>query len=427
MIETLKKYNFWNTDVKGIGITRPAYLDRLSRLNTGRTIVTVTGLRRVGKSVIVRQFIDYLIRQLKVPPCQIFYANLFLRELGFLKDPDRFQEAVKSWQELPDVDHGRRLYLVIDEVQEIRDWEKLVGSYFEDYTAEYKIVITGSNSKLLSGELATYLSGRSHELRVFPLSFKEYCAFNQKAGTRESLLAYLTHGGMPEIVLADNEFAKNNLIETTIDSVIMRDIVARYEIRNVRLLKKIVEYVSASASDEVSRNKMANLVDESGKSASVHTVSDYLECLKAAFFIHECPVFSHKKNDYLKSGPRKIYLNDLVFMKKDQRFGGYGKQLENLVYMALKRRGANVSTVRTGKGEVDFLARKNGDKAYYQVAWTINDPGSETFRREFESLLTIQDHYPKHIITMDDLPLPPQKGIRHLPALDFFLNKAGEF
>lgn len=420
MIETLKKYNFWDTNVKGTGIHRPVYHDRLARLNTGRAIVTVTGLRRVGKSYIVRQFIDYLIRQLKVHPHQIFYANLFLRELSFLKDPDRFQDAVTAWQKNLDVDPEKRMYLILDEVQEIRDWEKLVGSYFEDYTAEYKVIITGSNSKLLSGELATYLAGRSHELRVFPLSFNEYRTFTQQTGTRESLLAYLTHGGMPEIVLADNEFAKNNLIETTIDSVIMRDIVARYEIRNVRLLKKIVEYVSASATDEVSRNKMANLIKGSGRNASVHTVSDYLECLKEAFFIHECPVFSYRKNDYLKSGPRKIYLNDLVFMKKGQGFGGYGKQLENLVYIALKRKGRHVSTVRTGKGEVDFLSRKNGDKAYYQVAWTINDPGSETYRREFQSLLAIKDHYPKTIITMDDLPLPPQKGIRHLSALDFF-------
>ncbi len=420
MIEALKKYNFWDAAVKGTGITRPIYLDQLARLNTGKTIVTVTGLRRVGKSFIVRQFMDHLIRQMKVPPCQIFYANLFLRELGFLRDPDRFQEAVTSWQKNLNVDTGQRMYLFIDEVQEIKDWEKLAGSFFEDYTAEYKIIITGSNSKLLSGELATYLAGRSHELRVFPLSFNEFCTFTEQDGTRENLLTYLTHGGMPEIVLADNHFARNNLIETTIDSVIMRDIVARYEIRNVRLLKKIVEYVSASASDEVSRNRMAHLIDESGKRASVHTVSDYLECLKEAFFIHECPVFSHKKNDYLKSGPRKIYLNDLVFMKKDQRFGGYGKQLENLVYMALKRKGFTISTVRTGKGEVDFLSQKNGDRAYYQVEWTINDPGSETYGREFESLLSIQDHYPKHIITMDDLPLPPRKGIRHIPALDFF-------
>ncbi len=420
MIETLKKYNFWTADVKGIGINRPAYIDRLSRLNTDRTIVTVTGLRRVGKSVIVRQFIDYLIRQMNVPPCQILYANLFLRELSFLKDPDRFQEAVTSWQKHMAVDTGQRMYLVIDEVQEIPDWEKLVGSFFEDYTADYKLIITGSNSKLLSGELATYLAGRTHELRVFPLSFNEFSTFTGQTGTRETLLDYFTRGGMPEIVLADNEFARNSLIETTIDSVIMRDIVARYEIRNVRLLKKIVEYVSASASDEVSRNKMANLIHESGKTASVHTVSDYLECLKEAFFIHECPVFSHKKNDYLKSGSRKIYLNDLAFMKQDHRFGGYGKLLENLVFLSLKRSGHTVSTVRTGKGEVDFVSEKNSDRAYYQVAWTINDPGSDTYRREFEGLLSIQDHCPKQIITMDDLPLPPQKGIRHLTALDFF-------
>lgn len=174
MIDALKKYNFWDKNVKGTGIKRQAYLYRLDRLNTGRPVVTVTGLRRAGKSFIIRQFIDFLIRYKKVSPCQIFYANLFLRELNFLKNPNMFQEAVALWKSSQKVDINRRMYIFIDEVQEINEWQKLVSSYYEDYTAEYKIFITGSNSKLLSGELGTYLAGRSHELVVYPLSFEEY-------------------------------------------------------------------------------------------------------------------------------------------------------------------------------------------------------------------------------------------------------------
>lgn len=420
MIDALKKYNFWDKNVKGTGIKRQAYLYRLDRLNTGRPVVTVTGLRRAGKSFIIRQFIDFLIRYKKVSPCQIFYANLFLRELNFLKNPNMFQEAVALWKSSQKVDTNKRMYIFIDEVQEINEWQKLVSSYYEDYTAEYKIFITGSNSKLLSGELGTYLAGRSHELVVYPLSFEEYLLFVQKEKTREVFLEYLSNGGMPEIILTDNEFAENNLIETTIDSVIMRDIVSRYKIRNIRLLRKVVDFISFSATDEISKNRMAGLIKESGSGVSVHTISDYIEFLKQAYFIHECPVFSYKKNDLLKSGPRKIYLNDLVFSKKGQSFGGFGKQLENLVYIELKRRGYKISTFKTDSKEVDFFCEKKDEKVYYQVAWTIGDPDSETYRREYESLLTIKNHYPKYIISMDEMTLPSNMGIQHIQAVNFF-------
>ena len=421
--EILKKFNFWDGSVKENGFIRPLYLNRLSQLDQSKTIVTVTGLRRVGKSYIVRQFIDHLIKNEGVEPKQIFYANLYIRELKFLKDPSVFEEMIRLWQKNEKVDTKKRMYIVIDEVQEITDWQKLVSSYYENYIEKYKVLITGSNSKLLSGEMGTYLAGRSYELTVYPLSFNEYLSFRQLDKTTDSMSSYLNDGGMPEIILSKNSFARNNLIETTIDSVIMRDIVSRYEVRNIALLKKLVEYLSFSVTDEVSKNKVSNTLKSSGEKVSNHTVSDYFEYLKNAFFIYECPVFSLKKNDIISGKPQKIYLNDPVFFKRGSGSGDFGKLLENHVFIELKRRGYNVSTVKMDDKEVDFLAESKGERWYLQSAWTVGDTGSEVYERELGNLLKIKDHFPKTVISMDPLTHSSNNGVSHVSAMDFFSGK----
>ena len=421
--EILKKFNFWDGSVKENGFIRPLYLNRLSQLDQSKTIVTVTGLRRVGKSYIVRQFIDHLIKNEGVEPKQIFYANLYIRELKFLKDPSAFEEMIRLWQKNEKVDTKKRMYIVIDEVQEITDWQKLVSSYYENYIEKYKVLITGSNSKLLSGEMGTYLAGRSYELTVYPLSFMEYLSFRKLDKTTDSMSAYLKDGGMPEIILSGSSFARNNLIETTIDSVIMRDIVSRYEVRNIPLLKKLVEYLSFSVTDEVSKNKVSNTLKSSGEKVSNHTVSDYFEYLKNAFFIYECPVFSLKKNDIISGKPQKIYLNDPVFFKRGYGSGDFGKLLENHVFIELKRRGYNISTVKMDDKEVDFLAESKGERWYLQSAWTVGDTGSEVYEREFGNLLKIKDHFPKTVISMDPLTHSSNNGVSHVSAMDFFSGK----
>lgn len=422
--EILKKYNFWDSEVREPGFKRALYLERMASMNLTKTIITVTGLRRVGKSYIVRQFIDHLINYEGVERKQIFYANLFIRELDFLKDPAVFNEMVEQWKKNENVDTKKRIYIVIDEVAEITDWQKLVSSYYESYLAEYKLIITGSNSNLLSGEMGTYLAGRSFELTVYPLSFKEYLTFRNSIESVESLSGYIFDGGMPEIVMTPDRFARNNLIETTVDSVIMRDIVSRYEVRNIALLKKLVDYLSFSVAEEVSRNKVSNIIKSGGEKVSNHTVSDYIEYLKNAFFIHECPVFSTKKNDIISSKPCKIYLNDPVFIKKGTGVGNFGKMLENLIFIELKRRGCNVSTVKMDDKEVDFMAEKNGERIYIQSAWIVGDNDSDTYKREFGNLRKIKDHYPKLVVSMDPLTHSSDNGISHIKALDFFAGRA---
>ncbi|MBU4486829.1 MAG: AAA family ATPase, partial [Candidatus Delongbacteria bacterium] len=190
MFEILKKYNFWDGKVKGCGFLRKSYLKKMKELDVTKTIITITGGRRVGKSFIVRQYIDFLINENKIKPKQIFYANLFIRELGALKSPKIFTEAVSLWKKKLKVDENIRKYIIIDEVQEIEQWEILINSLYEDFTTEYKLIITGSNSKLLSGELSTYIAGRSFSLNVFPLSYQEYLDFTKKGISKDTFIEY---------------------------------------------------------------------------------------------------------------------------------------------------------------------------------------------------------------------------------------------
>ena len=419
MFEILKKYNFWDGNVKGCGFLRKSYLKKLKELDVTKTIITITGGRRVGKSFLVRQYIDFLINENKIKPKQIFYANLFIRELESLKDPKIFTEAIGLWKKKLKVEENLRKYIIIDEVQEIEKWEILINSLYEDFTTEYKVIITGSNSKLLSGELSTYIAGRSFSLNVLPLSYQEYLDFTQKGISKETFIEYMKDGGMPEIVLAENSFAKNNLISTTIDSIIMRDIVLRHDIRNISLLKKIVDYFCSSPSDEISKNKVANILKNTGLKSSIHTVSDYIEYLKESFLIHSCPVFSYKKNDILKSVPEKVYLNDHSFAMNNSGFKDLGKLLENIVYIELLRKGYKVQTLKIDDKEIDFIAEKETEKMYIQVAYTLGDKDSDTFKREFGNLLLIKDHFPKIVLTLDDILFAPVKGVEHLSIIDF--------
>jgi predicted AAA+ superfamily ATPase len=337
MLDVLKRYNFWNKDVTGCGVLRESYLRMLSQMESAKSIITVTGGRRVGKSVIVRQFIRRLIEN-GVDSKRIFYANLFIQDIDFLKDRKVFQQAIELWKNHFNFKKEERLFIVIDEVQEIANWELLISSLYEDYTTEYKIIITGSNAKLLSSELHTYLAGRSFELIVFPLSFEEYSHFLGREPSRKLCIEYLKKGGMPELLSVEESFARGNLVTSMIDSIVMRDIVLRHDIRNINLLKKIVDYFVASPSDEISKVRIKNLLTQGGQRISINTVTEYIEYLKEAFFIHECSLFSYKKGDILQRTPLKVYLNDSAFAQSSHGVSGFGKLLENVVYIDLLRR-----------------------------------------------------------------------------------------
>ena len=422
MFDIFKKFNFWDGTVTGCGIERPDYISMLNSMLESKNIITITGGRRTGKSVVVRQFIRYLINEKKIDPAKIFYANLFIQDIDFMRKSSTFKKILNEWKKKFDHAPGERLFIVIDEVQEIADWEKTIVSLYEDYTADHKIIITGSNANLLSGELHTYLAGRSFELTLYPLSFMEYCSFLNKTPDRAACIEYLNAGGMPEVVKVEDVFARQNLVSATVDSIIVRDIATRHQIRNIPLLKKMADYFCFSPADEVSRTRISNILKGSGENASINTVSEYMEYLKDAFFIHECPVMSYKKGDILKSVPLKIYLNDNSFAKTADEQSDFGKLLENIIFMELKRRGFKVKTLKTPGGEIDFIARKGNKLHYYQVAYLVGEKGSTVYNREFGNLIKIKDHFPKTVLSMDELLHQPVEGINHESVVEFLKN-----
>ena len=422
MFDIFKRFNFWDGVVTGCGIARPDYISALDSMLEPKNIITITGGRRTGKSVIARQFIRYLINEKKVDPTKIFYANLFIQDIDFMKDSGTFKKILNEWKEKFNHIPGERLFIVIDEVQEIANWEKTVVSLYEDYTADYKIIITGSNAKLLSGELHTYLAGRSFEMTLYPLSFIEYCSFLNKSPDRAACIEYLNAGGMPEVVKVADVFARQNLVSATIDSIIVRDIATRHQIRNISLLRKMADYFCFSPTDEVSRTRISNILKTGGESASINTVSEYMEYLKDAFFIHECPLISYKKGDILKSVPLKVYLNDTSFAKTADEQSDFGKLLENIIFIELKRRGFEVRTLKIDSVEIDFVARKGNKLHYYQVAYLIGEKGSTVYNREFGNLMKIKDHFPKTVLSMDELLHQPVEGISHESVVEFLKN-----
>jgi len=422
MFDIFKKFNFWDGTVTGCGIERPDYISMLNSMLEPKNIITITGGRRTGKSVVVRQFIRYLINEKKIDPAKIFYANLFIQDIDFMRKSSTFKKILNEWKKKFDHSPGERLFIVIDEVQEIANWEKTIVSLYEDYTADHKIIITGSNANLLSGELHTYLAGRSFELTLYPLSFIEYCSFLNKTPDRAACIEYLNTGGMPEVVKVEDVFARQNLVSATVDSIIVRDIATRHQIRNIPLLKKMADYFCFSPADEVSRTRISNILKDSGENASINTVSEYMEYLKDAFFIHECPVMSYKKGDILKSVPLKIYLNDNSFAKTADEQSDFGKLLENIIFIELKRRGFKVKTLKTPGGEIDFIARKGNKLHYYQVAYLVGEKGSTVYNREFGNLIKIKDHYPKTVLSMDELLHQPVEGINHESVVEFLKN-----
>lgn len=419
MFNSFERFNFWDGEVTGCGILRPHYISILDSMIEPKNIITITGGRRTGKSVVLRQLIRHLINERGVDPTRIFYANLFVQDIDFLQDRKKFVELLNEWKKRFKHKADDRLYILIDEVQEIDKWEKLVVSLYEDYTANHKIIITGSNAKLLSSELHTYLAGRSFEMTLFPLSFIEYCSFLDKKPERAAFIDYLNSGGMPEVVQVSDVFNRQNLISSTIDSIIVRDIASRHNIRNLPLLKKMAEYFSFSPSDEVSRTRIQNILKNGGENASINTVSEYMEYLKDAFFIHECPLLSYKKGDVLKSVPLKVYLNDTAFSKTKNQQSDFGKLIENVVFIELIRRGFDVKTLKVENGEIDFVAQKGASKQYYQVAYLVGEKNGPVYKREFGNLMKIHDHFPKTVLSMDELQYPPTEGIKHQSIVEF--------
>jgi predicted AAA+ superfamily ATPase len=395
--------------------TRPTYIDHIRNWTNRPLIKVFTGMRRSGKSVLLRQAAETLVASGFSP------SNVHLFDMERLEnDPYRSAEALnRALHERDQTDGSSRRAVLIDEVQAIDGWERLAPSLLNQ---GWDVWLTGSNADLLSSDLATHLTGRYVEIPVWPLGWAEFQRFST-ADEQTAWEAFLRWGGLPGLAALgwQHELARPYL-ESVFDSILLKDVVARFGVRNVPLLQRLARFVAESVGTPVSPSSIARYCKSQRLNVTVDTVQSYLDHLAAAFLVHAVPRWDVKAKRHLETGA-KYYLGDTgLFTALLGRPAAPNALLENLVYLELRRRGYRVACGRTAQAgrddlEVDFVAERGDERVYVQVAYLLNHP--DTVDRETRSLLSIPDHYPKWIVHLDPLPPPLPDGLRTVNARTF--------
>lgn len=397
-------------------IPRPLYTEKTAPFIDKQLIKVFTGQRRVGKSYIMRQLIDEIRK--RNPDNHIIYIDKEQLSMAPINNHTSLYEYVESH-----LAHDKSNYLFIDEVQEIENFQLCLRSLLNEEKCD--IYCTGSNAKILSGELATYLAGRYIEIHIHSLSYSEYLEFNKLENTEDSLLAYLTFGGMPYTHHLDRK--KEIIYEylhNVYSSILLKDVVARESIRNVTFLENLVSYVADNVGSLFSSQNISKYLKSQQIKIPTQTILNYLKALCNSFFIYKVNRAEIGGMKIFEIG-EKYYFEDAgirnaitgVHLQKD-----INKLLENVVYIELLRHDYKVFVGKSGDKEIDFIAEKAGERIYLQVAYIIYD--EQTRQREFNVLKSIQDNFPKYVITMDKLGNGSNDdGIKQIYLADFLLAK----
>ena len=399
-------------------IYRPDYVNRIMAYADTPFVKILTGVRRCGKSTILLMLMEEL-RKRGVSDEQIISCRFDSMEYVDMTAKQMYAE-IKG--RLPD---GKRSYLFLDEVQEIKGWERVVNSLATDYNVD--IYVTGSNSRMMSSEIETYLTGRYVSFRIYTLSFAEYLTF-KKAYTevvdpRAELKNYVRLGGFPATHLrafsADEVYT---IVRDIYNSTIFSDIVKRNQVRKIDQLERVVKYVFDNVGRTFSAKSISDYLKSEHRSIDNETVYSYLEKLEKAYLLHRCSRYDIQGKELLKT-QEKFYLADtsLRYSVLGYNSDSVAAMLENVVYLELLRRGYTVNIGKTDKGEIDFIATRQNEKAYVQVTQAIGS--GKTEKREYEKLLDIRDNYPKYVLTTDDFAGGNYEGIRTIHVADFLLNK----
>lgn len=393
-------------------VVREGYLDMLIRGKEKQVIKVVTGVRRCGKSTLLRQFQTYLVEQ-GVEERQIISLNFEKIENEPLLEYHALYTYVKE-RLVP----GQMTYIFLDEIQVVPEFQKAVDSLFVlEHTDLY---ITGSNAYMLSGELATYLSGRYIEIRMLPLSFAEYLELTG-GGEREAWNRYFVNGGFPYTSYLEDAEIRRDYLQGIYHTVLLKDIVERKRIQDVSVLESVIRFLFDNVGNIVSAKKIADSLTSYGRKTTSATVENYIHALEESFILYRAGRYDIKGKQHLKS-LEKYYLVDqgLCSLLSGSRGRDVGHILENIVYLELLRRGYQVCVGKVGNQEIDFFAEKGDNKAYYQVSASILDP--HTYQREIAPLKAVRDHYPKYIVTMDEVRME-EDGIRQVNVVEFLLKK----
>ncbi|PKM58422.1 MAG: ATPase [Firmicutes bacterium HGW-Firmicutes-3] len=396
---------------------RDLYLTQLIRFKDKPLIKVITGIRRCGKSTLLTLFENHLIEG-GIAKDQIIRMNFESFEFDELLSYKKLHAYIHKL-----ITNGSdRYYVLLDEVQQVESWEKVINSFLVD--ANVDIYITGSNAYLLSSELSTLLSGRYVEIKMQPLSFKEYLDFiGADKNHQENLFnQYLKYGGLPTVVeLMDNPDTIGPFLEGIYNTVLMKDVIERNGVRDAALLESILKFIAANIGSIVSTKKISDYLTSHGRKTTSDTIDNYLKMLENAFIIYKANRYDLKGKMFLKT-LEKYYIIDMGIRNHltGLRDTDYGHVLENIVYLELLRRGYTVTIGKIGTLEVDFVATKANEKVYYQVCATILD--ENTKKRELRPLESISDNYPKYILTMDQNIFNDYSGIRVKNIIDFLLE-----
>ncbi len=401
-------------------IARTSYIEQLGEFIDKPQIKILTGIRRSGKSSVLSFLKEKLFSQ-GVSTSQIVHINMESFAFSELQTAAKLYEYIAK-----NIQTGKKTYLLLDEIQEVEQWEKAVNSFLVDFDVD--IYLTGSNSHLLSSELATYLAGRYVEIPIYTLSFAEYLQFrsvyfpSESQTTNEAFISYLRLGGFPVIHTANYSVeTAYKVIYDIYSSVILRDTVQRYKIRDIELLERVIKYVFDNIGNTFSGKNVADYFKNQQRKIDINTVYNYLNALTGAFILYQTPRYDIKGKEILKT-QEKYFLSDVGLLYatmgyKDRNISGI---LENIIFLELKRRGYKVFVGKYDDKEIDFIAEKHGKKVYVQVAYKIES--EQTAMREFSSLLKIKDQYPKFLVTMDDFWKEDVEGINHFYISDFLLH-----
>lgn len=396
-------------------ISRPRYMEIFRTYRDVPVIKVLAGIRRCGKSTLLEMLREEL-KQDGVPEDHIVKMSYTSEEFeDGMTDKEMYRGILEK------MGGAGQYYLLLDEVQEIEGWEKAVNSLLEKGNAD--IYVTGSNSKLMAGEISTYLSGRYITIPVYTLSFAEYLSFKESTGRapRELLAEYLRLGGFPVVALGDfEEEAAYQIVEGIYHSVISNDITRRHDIKNADLFNRVVKFVIENVGKTFSANAIVKFLKSEGRALSVESIYNYLEWLEKAFVIYRCPRYDLRGKSVLKT-QEKFYLADasLKYCMLGFQPESVAAMLENVVYFELRRRGYEVYIGKNETKEIDFVAVRRDERLYVQVCRSLPQKSD----REVANLLAVRDHYPKYVVTLDEFAGGNIDGVKIVHLMDFLMMK----
>ena len=400
-------------------INRPMYVEKIMAYTDTPFVKIITGIRRSGKSTILKLIMKKLQEERNVPAAQIVSYRFDSMEYEGMTAKQMYDELKNS------LCPSGRTYLFLDEMQEIPGWERVVNSLASDFDVD--LYVTGSNSRMMSSEISTYLTGRYVSFRVYTLSFQEYLTFKSQytsVGDYHTELAeYIRLGGFPAVHL--QQYSQDEIYTIVRDiyhSTVYSDIVKRNQIRKVDQLERVVKYIFNNVGNTFSAKSVSDYLKAEHRALDNETVYGYLEKLEKAYLLHRCSRYDLQGKEYLKT-QEKFYLPDTALRYSVLGYNDdtVASSLENVVYLELCRRGYTVAIGKNGENEIDFIATRQNEKLYIQVTQRIDSEKTE--KREYERLLEIQDNYPKYVLRTDAFAGGNYEGVKTMHVADFLLSK----